>query len=250
MLSLAGQVVNHNPICRCPPSFEGDPFVHCSKIRKPPRPPRDPCVPHPPCGPYSNCHPVNDRAVCSCQEGYFGYPPNCRPECVVDSDCRSNRHRCVQEKCVDPCDGACGANARCDVIDRNVICSCLPGHTGDPFRGCTVEEEPVRPCHPNPCGSNAVCKAHRNAGSCVCLPDYFGDPYVACKPECVTNSDCYGRGRQQACIDQKCRDPCRGNDVCGINAVCNVINQEPICSCLTYYTGNPSHECHLPPSKI
>ncbi len=29
--------------------------------------------------------------------------------------------------------------------------------------------------------------------------------------------------------------------------MCNVINQEPICSCFEGYTGNPSHECHKPP---
>ena len=54
-----------------------------------------------------------------------------------------------------------------------------------------------------------------------CLEGYFGDPYASCRPECVTNSDC---GQDKACVEQKCRNPCRDN-TCGINAVCNVINR-------------------------
>lgn len=27
------QVVNHNPICSCPPGYNGDPFVRCLKER-------------------------------------------------------------------------------------------------------------------------------------------------------------------------------------------------------------------------
>ncbi len=32
--------------------------------------------------------------------------------------------------------------------------------------------------------------------------------------------------------------------------MCNVINQEPVCSCFEGYEGNPSYECHPPPSGI
>jgi len=28
------QVVNHNPICSCPPGYNGDPFIRCFKERK------------------------------------------------------------------------------------------------------------------------------------------------------------------------------------------------------------------------
>jgi hypothetical protein len=129
----------------------------------------------------------------------------------------------------------------------------LPGFTGDPFQGCVIEKlPPPDPCYPNPCGANAICKAQGSAGSCVCQDDYIGDPYVACRPECVTNSDCYGHGRKRACINNHCVDPCshsHSGRVCGINAVCNVINQDPICSCLQGYLGDPNFECHPPPSK-
>lgn len=33
-ISAKCHVVNHNPICSCPPGFTGNPFVQCSQIRK------------------------------------------------------------------------------------------------------------------------------------------------------------------------------------------------------------------------
>lgn len=45
----------------------------------------------------------------------------------------------------------------------------------------------------------------------------------------------------QACINQKCRDPCPGT--CGLNAKCQVVNHNPICSCPTFYTGDPFTRC-------
>ncbi len=106
-------------------------------------------------------------------------------------------------------------------MDRNVICTCPPGYTGDPFRACNEKEvEPPSPCDPNPCGANAVCRDRGHAASCVCLPGYpKGDPYEACRPECVTNSDCieYGRGRRTyACIQQKCKVSYLFNFVCNV----------------------------------
>lgn len=96
--------------------------------------PGDPCVPSP-CGPNSQCRNVNGQGVCSCLPNYIGSPPGCRPECVVSSECPQNR-ACVNQKCVDPCPGTCGLNARCEVINHSPICSCQVGFTGDPFTRC------------------------------------------------------------------------------------------------------------------
>lgn len=62
-----------------------------------------------------------------------------------------------------------------------------------------------------------------------------------CKPECVVTAEC---ALQQACINQKCRDPCIGT--CGQSAVCQVINHNPICSCDHGYTGDPFQGCYKP----
>lgn len=94
----------------------------------------EPCNPSP-CGPYSQCREVNNQAVCSCVMGYTGVPPLCRPECITSSDCRQNQ-ACSNQKCIDPCPGTCGINAKCQVISHNPICSCPPGYTGNAFMNC------------------------------------------------------------------------------------------------------------------
>lgn len=182
--------------------------------------------------------------VCTCVEHYVGNPPNCRPECTSDSEC-SNIHSCINEKCRDPCPGACGGNAICSAVNHRPMCRCPDGYSGDPFSACSpqpiaqIPPETPMPCNPSPCGINAVCKERANAGSCLCLPEYHGDPYVECRPECVLNSDC---PRTKSCYNNKCVDPCPG--VCGLNAECHVNNHIPICNCVTGYTGNPSTSCH------
>lgn len=95
---------------------------------------REPCSPSP-CGPNSQCRNVNNQAVCSCLPTYLGAPPNCRPECLVSSECPSNR-ACINQKCVDPCPNSCGQNALCRVINHSPICNCRPRYTGDPFTRC------------------------------------------------------------------------------------------------------------------
>lgn len=106
-----------------------------------PEKPTNPCQPTP-CGQYSQCRVVNGHAVCSCQSNYIGTPPSCRPECMVSTDCAQDK-ACLKQKCVDPCPGTCGLNARCQVVNHNPICSCAPGFTGDPFVRCIKEESKI-----------------------------------------------------------------------------------------------------------
>lgn len=93
-----------------------------------------PCQPNP-CGPHSQCREFNNQAVCSCLNGYRGAPPACRPECVASSDCPLNK-ACSNQICIDPCKGACGVAAVCQVINHNPICTCRTGMSGDPFTRC------------------------------------------------------------------------------------------------------------------
>ena len=65
----------------------------------------------------------------------IGSPPNCRPECVVNSDCPPDK-ACTQRKCRDPCPGLCGINAQCSVRNHVPICICNQGYVGDPFSSC------------------------------------------------------------------------------------------------------------------
>lgn len=96
---------------------------------------KDPCVPSP-CGPNSNCENYNGFAKCSCLPHYYGKSPNCRPECILNSDCPADQ-ACINKKCSDPCKSTCGINAICSVVNRYPICSCPPHlPKGDPVIQC------------------------------------------------------------------------------------------------------------------
>lgn len=94
----------------------------------------DPCNPSP-CGSNSQCRTVNEHAVCTCLANFIGTPPNCRPECVVNSEC-SRELACIDKRCRSPCVNSCGINTQCKVINHSPICICNIGYTGDPFIKC------------------------------------------------------------------------------------------------------------------
>ena len=78
---------------------------------------------------------IGDRCDCSCLPGMIGSPPNCRPECIRNADCPTDK-ACRNQKCVDPCPGLCGRNAYCNVRNHIPICICENGFIGDPFSSC------------------------------------------------------------------------------------------------------------------
>lgn len=96
--------------------------------------PKDPCLPSP-CGMYAECRNNNGIASCSCLPSYRGSPPNCRPECRVNSECPMNL-ACNNEKCRDVCLGSCGITSLCTVYNHIPVCTCPEGFIGDPFSNC------------------------------------------------------------------------------------------------------------------
>lgn len=194
-------------------------------------------------------------------------PPNCRPECSVSAECSQDK-ACSNYKCIDPCPGTCGTNARCQVLNHNPICSCTPGYTGDPFARCFLEpsklknkaikkilmnenilepsDEPIGdPCLPSPCGPYSSCRANGNIPSCSCLPNYIGRS-PNCRPECTINAECPSN---LACLNEKCSDPCIGS--CGLNTLCTVVTHNPVCKCKPGFNGDPFSICNeVQPSKI
>ena len=239
------RVINHIATCTCNEGYEGDPFNSCRLGPKPIEPiiADDPCDPNP-CG--LNSLPPQDvggLCQCSCMPEMIGSPPNCRPECVINSDCPSDK-ACISRKCQDPCPGLCGQNAYCRVRNHVPICVCNHGYVGDPFsrsiRPTTTSPRPeiIDPYRPSPCGINAECREHNGAASCTCLPGLFGNPYIECKPECSINPEC---PTDKACVNQKCVDPCPG--VCGTHATCKAQNHNPICTCDPGFTGDPFRFC-------
>jgi hypothetical protein len=96
---------------------------------------REPCNPSP-CGSNAICKERNGAGSCTCMKDYFGDPYiSCRPECVQNSDCARTK-ACVNMKCVNICDGACGLNAECHVANHNPVCQCIAGYTGNPSQAC------------------------------------------------------------------------------------------------------------------
>lgn len=119
-------------MCSCPPDYTGDPFRYC-QIKLPDVKPADtdPCNPSP-CGPNAAC----DNGICTCLPEYQGDPyQGCRPECVLNNDCPRDK-ACLRNKCQDPCQGTCGQNAECNVINHIPMCSCIAGFTGNAFVIC------------------------------------------------------------------------------------------------------------------
>jgi len=135
--------VNHNPICSCANGYAGDPFVYCTRISTTsplPKGEDNPCLPNP-CGPNSQCKVIGSHPACSCLLNYIGRPPNCRPECTDNSECLNNA-ACINQRCKNPCPGACGELARCTVQNHVPICTCPEGYEGDPTVRCIVTPPP------------------------------------------------------------------------------------------------------------
>lgn len=144
-------VINHTPVCQCLEGFIGDPFTNC--VIKPPRMigfvavinviiyikyvlakpvvEADPCNTSP-CGPNTVCK----DGICQCLTEYQGDPyRGCRPECVLNNDCPRDR-ACLRNKCLDPCPGICGENAKCTVVNHIPTCSCIKNYVGNAFIAC------------------------------------------------------------------------------------------------------------------
>lgn len=201
------------------------------------------------CGSNALCKQANNTFSCMCKPGFFGNPwLACRPECVLNTECPFNK-ACISNKCRDPCAGACGVNAQCDIINHVPVCYCPADFSGDPFVSCypfrptspPAIGKPINPCDPSPCGPYSRCLVSQQGyATCSCLPGYKGVA-PTCKPECIVSSEC---PQTQACMNQKCIDPCPGT--CAVNAQCIVINHNPICSCPPGYEGDPFSNCVLP----
>lgn len=129
----------------------------------------------------------------------------------MSADCPQDRS-CVQQTCQDPCPGTCGINARCLVVNHNPICSCLSGYTGDPFDRCIIEES-KKLFH------NVIFLIHYA---------YICSLYSNISTSFVEH------------IEKPSGDPCIPSP-CGPFAICRVVEEHPVCSCITNYLGRPPY---------
>ncbi|XP_035776327.1 neurogenic locus notch homolog protein 3-like isoform X2 [Anopheles albimanus] len=246
-------VVNGVPTCSCLPGYIGSPLSgcrhecesdvecsgtqYCSQFK---------CVNGcNQCGKGATCARVTGhRAVCECPKGYIGSPfSECRPECFGDRDCPAGRPACIYGICKNPCDGACGVGADCNLRGLTPVCSCPRDMTGDPFISCRpFTKEDL--CNPNPCGTNAVCtpgydRSNQERPVCTCPPGYTGNALSACvRGECQSDSEC---ADHKACISYQCVDPCAGQ--CGVGAQCQAKRHLAVCTCPAGTQGDALVSC-------
>ena len=195
---------------------------------RPPEP-EDPCEPNP-CGPNSNPpYARGTQCQCTCQPQMIGSPPNCRPECVINNDCPSDK-ACINRKCEDPCPGLCGTNAYCRVRNHIPICVCNRGFNGDPFSRCNrVTSKSIQ--FKYFLYINQECPKIRGLD----LTYQFNQLSVLQK----LNSFSYVLAPPP---QPEVIDPCNPSP-CGINAECRDRNSAASCSCLPGLSGNPYIEC-------
>lgn len=202
------------------------------------------------CGPGAICVVNNHVANCECPPGLYAGDPNgangCKPvPCVYNIDCPPTQ-LCdrLSHTCHDVCEeNACGTNAVCIANDHRAVCQCPPGFKANPV--ADVECVGVEACNPNPCHPTAICVVGAaDSPVCQCQPGQVGDPYGSgCQPEgsCVSNKDC---PKQSVCQNHRCINPCE--DACGKNAICEIINGEPICRCVNRFVPSvegPQNGC-------
>lgn len=220
------------------------------------------------CGPNAECHIKNHKPVCSCIPGYEGNP---NLECVAagcksDSDC-SGQHMCRNHACVPACapDGtSCGTSANCYGIQHRAVCECPPGLVGNPQVACSlvtcksdsdcpsdrscINKKCVNPCaQSKECVEPAICVPLNHKADCACPPGYLGSVATGCelpKAGCRSDSECPS---QQACINDRCINPCAESQPCGTNAICTTFDTVPvktmICECPPGYEGNAVIAC-------
>lgn len=223
---------NHHAQCRCPLGTQGDPLLSCitgichynedcadheacDRLNRVCRPVCDDDT----CADTANCRGQQHQPKCYCPPGTSGNPfVDCvahiqpEPECRSDSDCLSQL-ACINNRCANPCavDNMCSPDQECRILDT------LPLRT-------------------------MVCQ---------CPPDTLVDPSGRCvpilvpKPQCRSDSDC---SNPDKCLRGTCIEACKV-DRCGINAICNSIDHQAICTCAPAYTGNPRFECSNIPKR-
>lgn len=197
-------------ICTCPDGYDGNAFVSCLPTNETKT---ENLCNSLSCGGNSKCDIINGKPSCFCLPDYHGSPPNCYQKnstllntsstCSINADCPLNE-ACIGNRCRDPCnDSICGINSECQIKNQVVSCKCRPNYTGNPFVECIEMSKPT-----------------------------------VATTECQINSDC---SPSTACINRKCVDPCF--KACGREAICNVSNSLPVCSCPSNFSGDPYLEC-------
>ena len=66
---------------------------------------------------------------------------------------------------------------------------------------------------------------------------------VEARPECRTDPEC---AQNQACLNERCIDPCLVQNPCAPQAQCTARAHHPVCTCPEGYGGDPYRQCYRP----
>lgn len=247
---------DHKYKCQCLSGYAPDPLpeISCRKTEL--------CNPNP-CHETAICEPQLSTYICKCPSGYNGDPIN--DGCTKQGDCPRGDIDCLAESvcvngsCINPCEGACGVNTLCNVVNKKALCSCPDGYEGasdgksckKKVMVCANEYDCDGDiCHNGQCFSACKNSSHCNPGE-ECVKNYcvtkcrqhaqcsIGQACVEgqCLIGCRTNENC---PIEEACVNNKCVNPCLSTRVCGPNAICSRINHSTKCECPEGFEGSPT----------
>ncbi|KAG7155062.1 Nidogen-like 1, partial [Homarus americanus] len=255
-------VIQHRPVCKCPPGFQGNPQTRCNPTTTTPRPdcladvecPQEkacaerrcvsPCQVANPCSHLAECTVVSHLPQCRCIQGYIGNGYYCElpttstiPSPIAEYPTHTTvRPGVATRPPSHAVDLQCTRDFECDVDEMCNNFDCVPV--------CSVT---------NPCRSrNALCRGENHQPVCYCQPGFVGNPFIECKeplpatppPQCLTDRDCPDN---KACAQRKCVNPCIVFNPCSPLAQCETLKHFPVCSCFLGFTGS-GYDCErLPP---
>ena len=273
--------IDHEPKCRCPAGFTGDPKIRCVPIYEPEcridsdcpsqqaclnEQCANPCTTLQPCHESAMCKVIDTEPlrtmICICPDGMVveeggvcELVPPIKPVCEVDPECPTDK-ACINGFCKDPCQ--CGANANCEIVEHHPVCSCKLGYEGDPEIGCYE----IGCYGRDDCPTTHACRNAQCVPVCGPNNEPCGEEAVCqgvnheaiclCPPGSRGNprTQCIAIGcvsdddcpGKKSCINNQCLDPC-AFEPCKAPATCKVEDHIPVCPCPPGYNGTLDQGC-------
>ncbi|XP_066039225.1 protein kinase C-binding protein NELL2 [Chamaea fasciata] len=161
------------PALNCPEAQQ-IPLSHsCCKVCKG----HDFCTEGHNCMEHSVCRNLEDRAVCSCRDGFRALRED-NAYCEDIDECAEGRHYCRE-------------NTMCVNTPGSFMCVCKTGYIRIDDYSCTEHDECVTNQHN--CDENALCFNTVGGHNCVCKPGYTGNGTICkafCKDGCRNGGAC------------------------------------------------------------
>ncbi|XP_074840172.1 protein kinase C-binding protein NELL2 isoform X1 [Carettochelys insculpta] len=161
------------PALNCPESQQISLSHSCCKVCKG----HNFCAEGHSCKEHSVCRNLEDRAVCTCRDGFRALRED-NAYCEDIDECAEGRHYCRE-------------NTMCVNTPGSFMCICRTGYIRIDDYSCTEHDECITNQHN--CDENALCFNTVGGHNCVCKPGYTGNGTVCrafCKNGCRNGGAC------------------------------------------------------------